>query len=688
MTSPYPPFKSQLSKSQGTQQSRPWVAGFIAGFLILCLFLAAGLFVISAYGDREFSLPWNRPIAKNLQEVFEIYDEKGASAALSAAQRGDLRVAANYFEWKVHVDESGPDRARLAFALNHLDWPFMPSSGRNLLIDLSPDLPPQQVLDMDALLGGESLDSQLTRLAALDRLNLKGSVREALIPLWTSGRVFDEETHTLILDAYGDLLSPSHHEARFHRLLAQSAQQKGLPGTELTRAAALMRDLVSDDLDLVRVAWATGTDEARQAVPAAWQTHAALLTRLAWEDQDQDTARASALFRSINPETRNFLAEWRLRRILIRNAIREGSYGEAYELAATHGLGTSTQGLTAELLAGWIVLTYTNLPGLALDHYRKVAQAAPGPWIKSKALRGQARAEAALNFDRAAQTSLQACAAFETTFYALLCAEDLGAPLANPRNPIKQAEPNPIFEDIFAVANMLVQAERPEFEVFPFAVRLFDMAKNQDELLRVARLFSTRDDLAFTHTQGVASRRGTSVFFPQAQRSLELEEDDLSDIEVALALAVIAQESQFRPSVRSPAGAVGLMQLLPSTAEQTAAELGLAWSPALLTTPEDNVKLGSAYLTKMLDRYEGALLPALAAYNAGPSNADRWMEDFGDPRTDEILPEDWIDALTIGETRLYVQRVLTNLYLYRAAEKRGDVPIDLQTVMTAYDRPN
>ena len=92
-------------------------------------------------------------------------------------------------------------------------------------------------------------------------------------------------------------------------------------------------------------------------------------------------------------------------------------------------------------------------------------------------------------------------------------------------------------------------------------------------------------------------------------------------------------------------------------------------------------ELGNAYLAQLLAQYDGALLLAIAAYNAGPGTVNQWLTDFGDPRSGTIRGEDWLDALSIAETRTYVQRVLTNLYIYRAVLSADDVEIDLQSVM-------
>jgi len=130
-----------------------------------------------------------------------------------------------------------------------------------------------------------------------------------------------------------------------------------------------------------------------------------------------------------------------------------------------------------------------------------------------------------------------------------------------------------------------------------------------------------------------------------------------------LVWAVMRQESGFRPAVRSPVGAVGLMQLMPSTAERVAAELGDKSETQSLTRAHANVRLGSAYLRKLLDSFQGSVPLALAAYNAGPQAVSRWLVGG------ENLPLDvFLARIPYEETRGYVARVLSNLARYAYLE--------------------
>ena len=123
-----------------------------------------------------------------------------------------------------------------------------------------------------------------------------------------------------------------------------------------------------------------------------------------------------------------------------------------------------------------------------------------------------------------------------------------------------------------------------------------------------------------------------------------------------LSLAIAKQESRFSPSVASPVGAVGLMQLMPATANEVA---GRALTRDDLEGPELNARLGSRYLAWLLRQWNGNPWLAIASYNAGPGAAGSWRSP--ELQTD---PELWVERIPYPETRLYTKKVLGNLWAY------------------------
>jgi soluble lytic murein transglycosylase len=135
--------------------------------------------------------------------------------------------------------------------------------------------------------------------------------------------------------------------------------------------------------------------------------------------------------------------------------------------------------------------------------------------------------------------------------------------------------------------------------------------------------------------------------------------------------ALMRQESAFDPAAKSPADAVGLLQLIPPTATRVASELSMPYDPAALTSPEVSLKLGAHYFAKLLKMFQGSVTLAAAAYNAGPKAVSHWLETGADNDADL-----WVARIPYDETRNYVARVAGNLSRYQWLEG-GDAAVTM-----------
>ncbi len=146
-----------------------------------------------------------------------------------------------------------------------------------------------------------------------------------------------------------------------------------------------------------------------------------------------------------------------------------------------------------------------------------------------------------------------------------------------------------------------------------------------------------------------------SIRYPLPYQQLFEQSSSKASISPTWAYGIARSESLFMRDVRSHAGAVGLMQLMPATGRDVARDIHLPYSGLrTLTDPESNIRLGTSYLGQMAERYSGNPVPATAAYNAGPHRVDRWLPDSG-----TIDARIWIENIPFNETRKYVKRVLS-----------------------------
>jgi soluble lytic murein transglycosylase len=149
--------------------------------------------------------------------------------------------------------------------------------------------------------------------------------------------------------------------------------------------------------------------------------------------------------------------------------------------------------------------------------------------------------------------------------------------------------------------------------------------------------------------------------FPLAFWNMIQPQAEQRGLDPYLVLALIRQESLFDTTARSPAAALGLMQLLPSTASRVARQIGMP-APAAesLFEPGLNVTLGTQYLKDLLQRYSNNWFKAIAAYNAGEAAVDRWEREIA---TDDI--EEFVERIPYAETRGYVKLVMRNHRVYK-----------------------
>ncbi len=168
------------------------------------------------------------------------------------------------------------------------------------------------------------------------------------------------------------------------------------------------------------------------------------------------------------------------------------------------------------------------------------------------------------------------------------------------------------------------------------------------------------------HSRAIATAARQQLFddltlrYPPAYIDLFKESAGLAGIDTSWAMGIARSESLFMPDVKSSAGALGLMQLMPATGASTAREFRIPYhSSDSLLDPQTNILLGTRYLGKMQSLFGNHPVLSTAAYNAGPNRISTWL-----PVGEEIAAALWIETLPYGETRKYVRRVLESQVIF------------------------
>lgn len=386
---------------------------------------------------------------------------------------------------------------------------------------------------------------------------------------------------------------------------------------------------------------------------------------------------------------------WEERQLLMRWALTERHYADAYSLAANSGLENGADFAEAEFAAGWIALRFLKAPERARIHFAALAGGVTAPISKARAFYWLGRAAAASGDDALAERRFRAAAAYPFTYYGQLAAERLGEGVVADTMFPSPARANEADRAKFAsrslarALDLLTDIPNAENQFLIFSYALDDQLESPGEYLELQRLAERRGAMHAAVRAGKAAV-GRGVDIPEVSYPLIDVPDAAARFaprEVILGLA--RQESEFNPKAYSSAGARGLMQLIPSTAQITARQAGLNYSRlGLLNDPRSNLIIGAAHLSQLLSRFDGSYLMTFAAYNAGANRVDEWVGRYGDPRAADVDPIDWIEQIPFQETRNYVQRVLENTQIYRSRLTQKPIPGRLSLDLERGGAPN
>ena len=413
-----------------------------------------------------------------------------------------------------------------------------------------------------------------------------------------------------------------------------------------------------------------GVDQAVRAVPDELADDPGLLyDRARWRrlKGKYETARELLLDspeRLVRPER-----WWYERSFHIRRAIDARKFDVAYDVASHHGQRVGGDYVEAEWLSGWLALRFVKRPKTAFRHFVRLYDRVTAPVRQARAAYWAGRAAAALNDEAGAVAWYRRAAEHQASYYGQLAAQELGDSVETiPVEPTEDERAAFDASELATVARMLI-AVGDERYLDDFLEHLASRAETAVEIGLIADYANAagRPTLLARLGRNAAFEGNvheTSAFpIPKIEGLLQPK----ADVEPPLLLSLARQESMFRSEATSPAGARGLVQLIPSTARIVARQLDLPYDRDRLTAdPNYNASLGAHYLQSLIERFDGALPLALAGYNAGPLRVKRWMERHGDPRAgDRHAMVDWIELIPYGETRNYVQRVLEGYNVYQ-----------------------
>lgn len=600
------------------------------------------------------------------QAAFAAADDQRWPVAVSAAASARDKTLADVVTWERLQDKtSNATFAEIAaFVTAHPTWPSLDTLRSRA---------------EEAMTGLEGTDDLLHWFAANPPFTGHGKYIRALAlasagrqndaitqarNLWVSDSLgSDDEAGFLI--KFGTLLNADLDDRRADAMLWDgnlTAAKRLLPRLDPAHQA-----LVNARLALIGDA--SNAETMVRSVPALLQDDPGLLFDRVHYDRVHDRLDdAATLLASPNANKGRPQKWWKERSTLIRTMLTSNKAQAAYQLATYNGLRTGWPAGEAEWLAGWIALEFLKQPQLAVPHFQAMLTSVTYPTSVSRAAYWAGRAAEASGYADIATSWYQKAAEQPVTFYGQLAMSKLGAsePMALPPDPIPTEADQAALDQapMTKVVRQLAEIGRPDLAK-PFLVHIVD--DNPTPGLYVLAVALSRE-VGRVDAGVIIARKAVRDGLTLANAAFPvLRIDYPAAPEKALILSIIRQESNFQTDAASGAGALGLMQLIPATAKRMAKDQGLpASNTRLLTDPQYNVQLGSAYLAHLVDQMHGSYAMAVAGYNAGPGRSIQWAQAFGDPRQGQIDMVDWIELIPFQETRNYVQRVMESVAVYRA----------------------
>ena len=589
-------------------------------------------------------------------------------------------IAGAVSEWRSLSQSDGYSFASYAsFLVNHPGFPDAPTMRRNAEKALRPGIESNnQVIAFFRRYPPLTAAARLRFAEALSALGNRDEARSAARAAWIGGSLTPED-ETRILSGFADAIRPGDHDLRMDRLLWDRSTASA--SRQLSWVSPLKRSVFEARLAMLTKA----PDAAAKAgliLDGARNDAGFLADRNWWQRNTGQLAASRELLAAPRALAAPPLDPGKWLDVLwvtAKAANNDAQYSTAYNIARQLGdayaAGTdvsdrpfSERDTYTDLawLGGQAALTKLRRPQDAIALFNLYANAAKSAQTRAKGLYWAGRAADAAGQKELATGYYTNAGQYFDQFHGQLALERLGKPVAPPivRRTVEiSASQRDAFDNSALVrAARFLGAQGQWLDQTKFVRAIAANANTDLDSVLATELAQkiNRPDLAVmigrnARSSGLGDYLRTS--FPQLQVP-----DDVAP-SWTMIHAIARQESQFDRQIVSHAGARGLMQLMPGTARETAPHAGLSYEMGSLYEPTYNIRLGSTYFGQMMDRYAGCYVLAVAAYNAGPGNVDRWLRTVGDPRSGmDVLA--WIEAIPLSETRNYVQRVLENAVVY------------------------
>jgi len=517
-----------------------------------------------------------------------------------------------------------------------------------------------------------------------------GATREVRA-VWQSAEL-SADLEAAVIDSFRDELTPADDIARMDQRIGAK---------DFAAAMRAAKRVGSTQVAIVKACEAAETNVTKggallEALPKEAQGDLGyVLCRLHWLLAHDDVAAAVKLLAEVSGDDlqRQDTDEWwRELRTLARRLLDlndpKTAYGVVREAASPANPYYRAE---FHFMPGWIALRFLSDPITALQHFGKIDEGSSDPIVLARAAYWRGRAfEAIGEFDKM-RAQYETAARYPTAYYGQLARARLGVNEISVRPLPPQAGLEGSTTDLRRALDMLYAIGELDLAL-TFVSDLADSNSDIVALREIGELTSRHKDAQAMLVLGkTALARGLAMeryAFPEI--GVPSYSPIAPPIDQCMVYSIVRTESAFDQRDTSPATAVGLMQVTPEAGRDTAQRFGVTYDwKRLVSDPVYNMQMGVAEVSALFREYTGSYIMTFAGYNAGRGRVRQWVAQHGDPRNPKIDAVDWVERISLAETRNYVQRVMENLQVYAArfGASVATVEPNLHKAMTTANSP-
>ncbi|HIG09850.1 MAG TPA: lytic transglycosylase domain-containing protein [Alphaproteobacteria bacterium] len=605
-------------------------------------------------------------------EIIKLINNNQWKKAEKILENNNKKELINLANWlKISSKNNFEKGELLSLYSNYKEWPNI----NNLVIKIEAELTWENFNQeyFDFFISKEPISPigkiKLSSYKIKNKIDNAESYNEIIINNWVNGD-FKKEDETYIITNYSQLFDEKIHFNRLNNLIWKKKWSS--VNRQIKRVNKKFKLLATAKIKLSRRQY--GVDYAVKNVPIELIHDEGLIyERVKWRRKSGLDKESYQLLKSFLIKNKTSLTKpdkwWHEINWHTRNLFHKKKYKEAYELLSNHKQTKISNIANAEWFLGWLALSFINKPENAKKHFLNMKNIVKMPISISRVNYWLALTEEVLMNKEAAQSYYEIAGINNTTFYGLLANlkinKDVKVTLIEDK--ILEDQDIKINIDILNTLKLISRADEQKFSL-KFLNSLFKQKLSNNNILHILNVLKRENRIDLYLRACKKAVRIDSYFqkclFPYPY-NIKINNIN-TKIEPALIIAIAKQESEFFINAKSPSGALGLVQVMPNTAKITANNIGIKYDKnKLFNDPDYNLTIGSNYLYSLINNYNGSIVLAIAAYNAGPTNVNKWLKKIGDPRKKEIDYVTWIESIPFTETRNYVQRVLENFIIYQ-----------------------